>query len=76
MKRLFAATFFFFAYLNFDDAAHRDAKDYFRLFDDELVTTEWVLTELADGLSRVSNRETFVAAAFALNSQFVIVAVE
>lgn len=60
MSRLFADTFFFFAYLNTDDAAHREAEEYFDIFDGELVTTEWVLTELADGLAGTPDRQTFV----------------
>jgi hypothetical protein len=60
MRRLFADTFFFFAYLSADDGAHREAISLYDAFDGELVTTEWVLTELADGLSGISDRKTFV----------------
>jgi len=60
MNRLFADTFFFFAFLNADDKAHREALDFYESFDGELVTTEWILTELADGLSGVSDRRIFI----------------
>ena len=60
MNRLFADTFFFFAFLNADDSAHREASAFYDVFEGELVTTDWVLTELADGLSGVSDRQTFV----------------
>ena len=59
MKRLFADSFFFFAYLNAADAAHEPAEQYFAGFDGSLVTTEWVLTELADGMAGIGDRETF-----------------
>jgi predicted nucleic acid-binding protein len=60
MRRLFADTFFFFAFLNADDLAHGQAV---RLSEDptiKMVTTAWVLTELADGLARVEDRQMFV----------------
>jgi uncharacterized protein len=60
MKRLFADTFFFFAFLNADDGAHREAAAFFDAFDGELVTTEWVLIELADGLAGTADRQIFV----------------
>jgi predicted nucleic acid-binding protein len=60
MKRLFADTFFFFAFLSADDSAHQEASAFYDAFDGELVTTEWILTELADGLSGISNRRTFI----------------
>ena len=60
MKRLFADTFFFFAFLNADDSAHREASAFYDVFDGGLVTTEWILTELADGLSGISDRQAFI----------------
>jgi predicted nucleic acid-binding protein len=60
MKRLFADTFFFFAFLNANDGAHGEASAFYDAFDGELVTTEWILTELADGLSGISDRQKFV----------------
>ena len=60
MKRLFADTFFIFAFLSADDSAHQAASAFYDTFDGELVTTEWILTELADGLAGVSDRQTFV----------------
>lgn len=59
MKRLFADSFFFFAYLNAEDGAHEAAEQYFEGFGGNLVTTEWVLTEVADGMAGVRDRETF-----------------
>lgn len=68
MKRLFADTFFFFAYLNAADSAHEAAAQYFDNFDGHLVTTEWVLTELADGMAGIGDRETFAQFHEALRS--------
>jgi predicted nucleic acid-binding protein len=56
----FADTFFFFAFLSADDSAHREASTFYDAFDGQLVTTEWVLTELADGLSGLSDRQAFI----------------
>jgi predicted nucleic acid-binding protein len=60
MKRLFVDTFFFFAFLNANDSAHQGASIFYDAFDGELVTTEWILTELGDGLAEVSDRQTFI----------------
>lgn len=60
MKRLFADTFFFFAYLNPDDAAHSAAERYFDGFDGQIVTTGWILTEIADGMAGIGDRTIFV----------------
>ena len=68
MKRLFADTFFFFAYLNAEDDAHEAATQYFESFNGELLTTEWVLTELADGMAGVGDRESFTEFLAALQS--------
>jgi len=68
MRRLFADTFFFFAYLNAEDAAHGAASQYFEGFDGRVVTTEWVLTELADGMAGIEDRATFTEFHEALRS--------
>ncbi len=68
MKRLFADTFFFFAYLNAEDGAHQTAAQYFDNFDGHIITTEWVLTELADGMAGIGDRETFAEFYEALRS--------
>lgn len=60
MRRLFADAFFFFAFLNADDLAHGRAVDVSEDVSIGLVTTEWVLTEVADGLARVEDRQKFV----------------
>ena len=57
MTAVFADTFYFLALLNSRDAAHRKAVDFSNSSDAPLLTTAWVLTELADGLSRSSKRD-------------------
>ena len=52
MKTVFADTFFFFALGNDRDPAHVKASEFSRHFTGKLMTTGWVLTELADGWSR------------------------
>ncbi len=58
--KLFADSFFFFAYLSPKDRMREQAEAYFDMFDGTLVTTAWVLTELADGMARVEDREAFL----------------
>ena len=57
MKGLFADTFYFLALFNSKDAAHRRAVEASRDLRANLVTTDWVLTELADALCDPRNRQ-------------------
>jgi predicted nucleic acid-binding protein len=75
MKALFADTFFFFAFLNAEDGAHEEAEAYFESFNGQLVTTEWVLTELADGMAGPGDREVFTQFHEALRSDEAITVV-
>lgn len=59
MTAVFADTFYFLALLNSRDAAHSRALAFSRSHDTPLVTTAWVLCELADGLSRSASRSVF-----------------
>src|SRR5205814_6600551 len=60
MMQVFADSFFFFAYLNPKERMHEQAEAHFDLFDGKLVTTAWVLTEVADGMAGVEDRELFI----------------
>jgi predicted nucleic acid-binding protein len=57
MKSVFADTFYFLALLNERDAAHQRAVALSRSAGLSLVTTEFVLLELADALCKPSQRE-------------------
>jgi uncharacterized protein len=59
MNTVFADTFYFLALLNSNDEAHAKAMGYVPLVG-KLITTEWVLTELADGLAFSRQRGMFV----------------
>jgi len=59
MTRIFADSFFFFAVLNPNDAAHAKATEFARRHKEPLVTTAWVLTEVADGLATTPRRHVF-----------------
>ncbi|MFT3882753.1 MAG: PIN domain-containing protein [Gemmatales bacterium] len=61
MKRVFADTFYFLALLNPGDQAHSRAIVAACSFQGELVTTCWVLTELADAMSSPPNRNEFIS---------------
>ena len=51
MRRCFADSFFFFAWWNRRDLAHLRVEDFLKSFDGLVVTTSWVLMEVADGLA-------------------------
>ena len=57
MKLVFADSCFFIALLSPDDKDHGRAEEYSRRLIGRLVTTEWIMTELADALSRPPHRE-------------------
>ena len=59
MTRLFADSFYFFAVLNANDEAHQKSLEYATNHQEPVVTTAWVLTELADRLAATVNRATF-----------------
>jgi len=59
MNRWFADTHYFFALLNKQDLSHPRAAECSKAAG-QLVTTEWVLTELADGLALSPQRDIFV----------------
>jgi predicted nucleic acid-binding protein len=59
MKAVFADTYYFIALLNATDSAHSRATDYSRTSRAQLLSTPWVFTELADGLSRSPDRHLF-----------------
>lgn len=61
MKEQFADSFVFFAMLNRHDRKHSEAVAALNATANPLVTTAWVLTELADGLCSSRTRMVFVA---------------
>jgi uncharacterized protein len=56
MNRVFADSFYFFAVLNPRDRAHQKAREFATHHEGAIVTTAWVLTELADGLAVTAHR--------------------
>ena len=61
MSAVFADAFYFLALLNPKDKAHEQAVAAAASLQGELVTTAWVLTELADAMSAPANRLEFIA---------------
>ncbi len=59
MKPIFADTFYFLALLHLDDAAHARALSISETRADPLLTTAWILTEVADALATPGMRESF-----------------
>jgi predicted nucleic acid-binding protein len=61
MRRCFADTFYFLALLNDRDAASKQVAAFNQSFDGVLVTTDWILTEVADAMCGISDRPRFAA---------------
>lgn len=59
MKPVFVDSFFFLAALNPADASHDAALAWSDTYDGPLLTTAWVVTEVADGMAGVSHRGVF-----------------
>lgn len=59
MKPVFADTVYFLALLNPADQFHRQARALSQQLPGPLLTTEFILTEVGDGLSRPENRPRF-----------------
>jgi predicted nucleic acid-binding protein len=58
---VFADTFYYLALLNAADEDHARAADWTGRFSGRIVTSDWVLTELADGLRRADGRRVVAA---------------
>jgi uncharacterized protein len=61
MTTVFADTFYFLALLNPKDQAHARAVAAAATLQGMVVTTAWVMTELADAMSSPANRMEFIA---------------
>ncbi len=59
MKRVFADTYYFIGLLSPGDSAHRRVIEFSERHNPPLLTTAWVMTELADGLAKTPNRHLF-----------------
>lgn len=59
MSSVFADTSFFVAFLNPDDIDHAAAYVYMADYEGQIITTEWVLAELGNYLSRRKSRTRF-----------------
>lgn len=59
MNAIFADTFFFLALINPRDTAHRRARELAQTTRARLISTNWVFTEIADGLSKSAERNLF-----------------
>ncbi|HYG76678.1 MAG TPA: PIN domain-containing protein [Planctomycetota bacterium] len=57
---IFADSFYFIALLNSDDEGHEKAVSLAEEIDEEIVTSYWVLTEVADAFSHPSSRRKFL----------------
>ncbi|HEX8521537.1 MAG TPA: PIN domain-containing protein [Tepidisphaeraceae bacterium] len=67
MRRLFADTFYYLALLSPADEAHASAVELTHDYGGEMVTTDFVLMEVADGLASARTRRAAVALVDALH---------
>lgn len=72
---LFADTFFYIALLNPNDRAHKKAVSLLSLIITPIVTTDYVLIELADALSSPMERPKFLALLSTLQSDSSLILV-
>ncbi len=76
MTPIFADTFYYLALLSQDDAAHGAAVELSRKLRCPIVTTAWVMTEVADGLAKTSRRTLFAELLRQLRSDPHVVVME
>lgn len=62
MNAPFADSFYYFALLNRTDEAHGRARAATLRLKSRIITTDWVLTELGDGMADPSSRAAFLRA--------------
>jgi predicted nucleic acid-binding protein len=60
MSTVFADSYYYLAIVNDRDTGHARAVEYSRSFRGRTITTEWVLTEVADALSAPEQRAVFL----------------
>lgn len=61
MRAVFTDSFFYFALLNRRDRDHSSAVEFVKRYSGRYVSTPWVLTEVADGLSAPRLRSSFAS---------------
>jgi hypothetical protein len=60
MRQVFADTYYFLALWNPDDEGHVKALAFTDDYQEAMVSTDWVMVELADALARPPNRSKFM----------------
>lgn len=60
MRTVFADTFYYLALVNAADARHPEAVALTASYEGRIVTTSWILAELADALAQPNNRQAFL----------------
>jgi hypothetical protein len=56
MKTVFADSFYFFALVNDRDPAHDKAVAFLQSYRGRMLTTDWIITELGDGLANRTHK--------------------
>ena len=58
---VFADTYYFLALLSARDSAHQRAVQFTHSFMGQVLTTAWIITEVADGMTTAAERARFIA---------------
>ena len=61
MRTVFADSFYFLSLWNPNDHAHSKAMAFTDGYREAFLTTDWIVTELADALARPPNRQRFLS---------------
>lgn len=59
MRLVFADTYFYLALINTTDIAHKSVEEFSASFRGSVITTQWILTEVADALVAPHRRVRF-----------------
>lgn len=73
---VFADSYYYLAFVNERDAGHERVIEFSRAYMGGSVTTEWVLTEVADALSAPDQRQIFLELLAQLRSESGLMIVE
>jgi predicted nucleic acid-binding protein len=76
MNAVFADSYYYLAFVNERDAGHESAMEFSRSYFGRSMTTEWVLTEVADALSAPDQRGVFQELLAQLHSEPGLVIIE
>lgn len=76
MNAVFADSYYYLAIVSDHDAGHERAVEFARAYHGRVVTTDWVLLEVADALSAPQRRQVFLELIESLRSDGMVIVIE